>query len=94
MLIMLRNAGQLYDTHRTELNQIDGSKRRNRRFAELHAWTQANELMRRENISKAMRERGVRVHAMMFDAEKNSCVELSLDSRSSRGVDGVGKNRR
>jgi carbonic anhydrase len=92
--VLLRNAGQLYETHKTELNKIDGSKRRNRRFAELHAWTQANELMRRENISKAMRERGVLVHAMMFDAEKNSCVELSVDTPPSRGGERAGRNRR
>jgi len=79
----LRKVGQLYETHKKELNQIDGVKKRNRRFAELNAWTQAKELMRKESILDAIRERGLQVHAMMFDAESNKCVELSIDSQSN-----------
>jgi carbonic anhydrase len=91
----LRNVNQLYETHRTELNRIDGSRSRNRRFAELHAWTQANELMGRENIRRAVRESGVKVHAMMFDAEQNQCIELSADSLSNHGSErSGGRNRR
>jgi carbonic anhydrase len=90
-----RNINQLYETHRTELNRIEGSKSRNRRFAELHAWTQANELMRRDNILQAVRERGVKIHTMMFDAERNNCVELSVDSRLNNGSPRTGgRNRR
>jgi len=62
----LRNVNQLYEAHRSELSRIEGSKSRNKRFAELHAWTQANELLRRDNILEAVGERGVKIHAMMF----------------------------
>jgi carbonic anhydrase len=86
-----RKVGQLYETHKKELNQIDGVKKRNRRFAELNAWTQAKELMRKDSILDAIRERGLQVHAMMFDAESNKCVELSIDPQSNSSERG---NRR
>jgi len=80
----LTSVGELYESHKSELNRIERLSDRNRRFAELHAWSQAKDLLKKKNVLNAVRDRGLEVHAFMYDADKEECVELTDDvSRDS-----------
>lgn len=78
----LQNVSQLLESHKDELHRINGLEKRNRHFGELHAWTQAQELMRKKNVSEAMEKRNLKVHAFMFDPHKETCVELTSSQHS------------
>jgi carbonic anhydrase len=76
-LMLARNIGELYESHKSELDSIDGTNNRCRWFAELNAWTQASDLMRKENVLDAMQDSGLKVHAFMYSEEDDSCFELT-----------------
>jgi len=74
----VKNISELYESRKTELDSIKGLPDRNRRFAELHAISQAELLMQQENVADAMRERDMKVHAFVYDTDKAECVELNV----------------
>lgn len=65
-----RNIGELYESRKSDLETIKALPERNRRFAELHAVSQAKLLMEQGNVACAMRERDMKVHAFVYDTEK------------------------
>lgn len=67
----------LYESRKVELEKIESPRERNRSFAELHTWLQCRALLRTETVINAVRNRGVKVHAFMYDSEMKECVELS-----------------
>jgi len=71
----LKDVNDLYEANKTELAEIKDSDR-NRRFSELHVWNQTRLLAQKDDVKTAMSEKGVKVHAYMFDTENNQCVEL------------------
>jgi len=75
----LKNISDLYNSCQTELDRIKAPFDRDRRFAEIHTLSQAKFLMQREDVARAIRERNMKVHAFMYDADKGECVELKAE---------------
>ncbi|KAF2676703.1 carbonic anhydrase [Lentithecium fluviatile CBS 122367] len=72
----LRDVNYLCEDYRYELERIEGLTERNKRLVELHAWSQAQSLLDMASIRKAQREKGLEVHAFVYDSAKGECVEL------------------
>ncbi|PVH92979.1 carbonic anhydrase, partial [Periconia macrospinosa] len=63
----LKDVDELYEYHRDELERIENMIERNRRLVELHVWSQARSLLQKQNIRKVEQDRGLKVHAFVYD---------------------------
>jgi carbonic anhydrase len=75
-MLHFRDVEKLYDEHREELESIEDSAERNRRLVELHVWSQAESLLQKPAVAEALRVKGLKVHAFVYDSVKEECVQL------------------
>jgi carbonic anhydrase len=73
---MCRDVDDLYECCKVQIDEIDDVSDRNRRFAELNVWKQVEGLSRKPSVEKAIHERGLKLHAFMYDSSQNACFEL------------------
>jgi carbonic anhydrase len=60
---------------------------RDKKLEEVHVLTQTDWLRKQPNVLKAIKERGLQIHAFVYDKEKNECVRL-VESKAINGVNG------
>ena len=76
LMLHFRDLEKLYDEHRSELESIEEVTERNRRLVELHVWSQAETIMQKPSVAEALRTKGLKVHAFVYDSSKAECTEL------------------
>jgi carbonic anhydrase len=60
----------------SNIEQIPSASDRVRRFEETYVLEEVEWLKGQANVEKAVRERGMRIHALVYDKEANECVRL------------------
>jgi carbonic anhydrase len=55
----------------------------NHRFEEIYVLAEVDWLKKQENVKKAIEERGLQVHAFVYEKEGNECVRLVESGRET-----------
>lgn len=71
-----RDVSKLSTDHRNVLEPIQDLVERNRRLVELHVLAQVQSISEKPGVKEAQRNRGLIVHAFVYDGTKEACVEL------------------
>lgn len=75
----LRNIRDVYRIHSQELNAIDCEEKKYDRLVELNVQEQCINLMKTASVQKAYRERGLQVHAWVFDVHTGRLIDLKIN---------------
>lgn len=75
----LRSIRDIYRLHKVELNKIADEKERYKRLIELNVTEQAINLCKTPEVQLAYRERGLKVHAWVFDIETGRLIDLKIN---------------
>jgi len=75
----LRNIRDVYRMNKEELNAIEDIKLRYNRLVELNVEEQCYNLLKTAAVQKAYHERGLRVHAWVFDMQSGRLIDLKVD---------------
>ncbi|KAF2395836.1 carbonic anhydrase [Trichodelitschia bisporula] len=74
----LKSVVDLYDSLKPAVDRAASTPADCERiFAELNAWKQAQDLKSTPSVQEAVRERGLQVHAFMYDPVSEECWELA-----------------
>jgi carbonic anhydrase len=85
-----RNVTKLHALNERHLSIVNidiEDTERDRKLEEVHVLTQTDWLKKQPNVVKAIKERGLQIHAFVYDKEKNECVRL-VESKMTNGVNG------
>lgn len=74
----LKNIREVKAANRKELDAITDPKAKANRLAELNCMAQARNVMRNDMVMEAIKERGVQVHAVMYDVATGLLKEVEL----------------
>ena len=75
----LRNIRDVYRIHNKELNSIECEEKKYDRLVELNVQEQCINLMKTSSVQKAFRDRGLQVHAWVFDVHTGRLIDLKID---------------
>jgi hypothetical protein len=92
-LTMPRDLSELHALNDTICSSLPASAR-NRHLVEIYVLAEANWLRSQPGVAKAIAERGLQIHAFVFDKEKETCVQIvesgekSCDKPAEKSVNG------
>ncbi len=75
----LRSIRDVYRLHRVELNKIADDEERYKRLVELNVEEQCINVLKTAEVQLAYRNRGLKVHAWVFDIHSGNLINLNLD---------------
>ncbi|PCJ95334.1 MAG: carbonic anhydrase [Flavobacteriaceae bacterium] len=75
----LRNIRDVYRLHKKELNEIKDEHKKYNRLVELNVQEQCINLIKTAAVQRAFRERGLIVHAWVFDIHTGKLIDLKID---------------
>ena len=75
----LRNIRDVYRAHKDELNAITDEQKRYDRLVELNVKEQAINVLKMAAVQRAVRKRGMQVHAWVFDIKTGKLIDLKID---------------
>ncbi len=75
----LRNIRDVFRLHQDELNAIEDEDAKYRRLVELNVYEQCVNVINTAEVQKAHHERGVMVHAWVFDIRSGKLIDLKID---------------
>jgi carbonic anhydrase len=77
-LITFRDVSKLDPSARRPSNiaQMSSEKSREQRLEETYVLEEADWLRSQTNVNKAIQDRGLKIHAFVYDKNKNSCARL------------------
>lgn len=78
----LRNIRDVYRIHREELNSITDENERYDRLIEINVIEQCVNVMKIASVQKAIKSRGLAIHAWIFDVRTGRLIDLKLNTKS------------
>jgi carbonic anhydrase len=64
----------------SNVTQPQNARSREQRFEEMYVLEEADWLRSQPNVARAVQERGMQIHAFVYDKEKHTCVRLIEES--------------
>jgi carbonic anhydrase len=74
-----RDVAKLHDVNERHLSLTDESmdeRSKNHRLEEVYVLAEVDWLKRQPNVKEAIRDRGLQIHAFVYQKENNKCVRL------------------
>lgn len=78
----LRNIRDVYRIHREELNRISNEEAKYDRLIEINVIEQCVNVMKIASVQKAIKSRGLSIHAWIFDVRTGELKDLKLDTKT------------
>lgn len=75
----LRNIRDVYRLHKNELNGIADEEARYKRLVELNVQEQCVNVLKAEDVQRAVQARGLSVHGWVFDIGTGKLIDLKID---------------
>ncbi len=78
----LRNIRDVYRMHKPELEKIEDEENKFKYLVRLNVREQCVNVLKTKEVQDAIKERGLRVHAWVFDIHTGKLIDLELDFQS------------
>jgi len=79
----LRNIRDVYRLHKDELNAIDDEEEKYKRLVELNVQEQCINVLKTAEVQIAHHERGITVHAWVFDIRTGKLIDLNINFKKA-----------